>query len=77
MWLVVTKTLEASLAPPVQDLSKLIGAMGEAKTDVHGEGSVQIGAELWSARSEQSIPDGAQVRVVGREGFTLDVEQVK
>jgi membrane-bound ClpP family serine protease len=33
-----------------------------------------VAGELWTARSEQVIPDGARVRVTGQEGFILDVE---
>jgi membrane-bound ClpP family serine protease len=77
MWLAVSKSLEASLAPPVQDLGRLIGMIGEAKTDVHKEGSVQVEGELWSARSKELIPMGASIRVFAREGFILDVEQVE
>ena len=35
------------------DLSALVGQMGEAKTRVHKEGSVQVDGELWSARSQK------------------------
>jgi membrane-bound serine protease (ClpP class) len=77
MWIVISKSVEASMAPPVQDLGRLIGKMGETKTDVHKEGSVQVEGELWSARSKQPIPMGAQIRVLSRDGFILDVEQVE
>ena len=56
-------------------LSVLIGAVGEAKSDVHHEGSVQVNKELWTARSEELIEAGSQIRVVGREGFVLVVEK--
>ena len=74
VWIIVTKGLEAANAPPVHDLGALIGSNGEAKTDIHQEGSVQVAGELWSAQSEQPIPQGASVRVIGREGFILLVE---
>lgn len=74
LWLVVRKAIEAEQARPSHDLEALIGAIGEAKTDIHQEGSVQVAGELWSARSAQPIPGGARVRVVGREGLILDVE---
>jgi membrane-bound ClpP family serine protease len=44
---------------------------------VHEDGSVQVAGELWSARSEDPIPAGAQVRVLRREGFVLVVEKDK
>lgn len=73
-WMVTRKTLEATLAQPSHDLSALVGAIGEARTRIDEQGTVQVGAELWSARSDQPIPKGAQVRVVTREGFILVVK---
>lgn len=77
MWVVVSKSVEASLAPLAQDLSRLIGDFGEAKTDVYKDGSVQVDGELWSARSHELIAMGSQIRVVSRDGFILEVEQVE
>jgi membrane-bound ClpP family serine protease len=53
----------------------LIGQSGQAKSEILDGGSVQVASELWSARSEQSIPAGSWVRVIKREGFTLIVER--
>lgn len=77
LWLSTLKTLQAYQSPPHHDLQALIGQLGEAKTDIHESGSVQVAGELWTARSEKAIPAGATVRVVGREGFVLLVEKVK
>lgn len=74
LWLAIRKSLQAFLAPPTHDLGALIGQVGEAKTRVHDEGSVQVAGELWSARSKSPIPSGRQVRIIGREGFILEVE---
>jgi membrane-bound serine protease (ClpP class) len=76
LWFVVRKGMQAFHARPMQDLQNLIGQDGQAKTEVFDGGSVQVASELWSARSEQSIPAGSHVRVVKREGFTLIVERV-
>lgn len=73
-WIVTRKVLEAEQVRPSHDLKALIGAIGEAKTDIHSEGSVQVGGELWTARSERLISEGSEVRVVEREGFILKVE---
>jgi membrane-bound serine protease (ClpP class) len=73
-WLVANKVIEAGRARPRHDLEALIDTIGEAKTDIHQEGSVLAGGELWSARSETLIPVGSRVRVVARDGFTLIVE---
>jgi membrane-bound serine protease (ClpP class) len=74
LWVATRKSLEASQVPPAH-LKTYIGALGEATSDIKEEGTVQLESELWSARSEQPIPAGSQVRVIGREGFTLLVEQ--
>jgi membrane-bound serine protease (ClpP class) len=80
LWWVIRKVVAAHHARPLQDLRSLIGEIGEAKTRIQQEGSVQMRGELWSARSEKPIPAGSRVRVVSREGFVLVVtfdEQVK
>jgi membrane-bound serine protease (ClpP class) len=74
-WVALRKSLEAAHARPSHSLEGLVGQVGEAKTRVFEEGSVQVGGELWSARSETSIPAGSAVRVVRREGFVLVVEK--
>jgi membrane-bound serine protease (ClpP class) len=75
LWITARKSLEAAQAPPAH-LKTFIGALGEATSDIHEEGSVQLESELWSARSQEPIQAGSQVRVIGREGFTLLVERV-
>lgn len=75
LWISIQKTLQASHAIPSHDLSTLVGQTGEAKTRIHADGSVQVAGELWSARSERSIPNGSPVKVIDREGFVLVVEK--
>jgi membrane-bound serine protease (ClpP class) len=77
IWIAVRKAIQASLERPTHDLGTLIGQFGEARTEVRGEGSVQVNGELWSARSDHPIPAGTHIRVVGREGFILLVEKEK
>jgi len=77
LWVVVRKTAQAAGARPTHDLEALIGLIGEARSMIDKEGSVQIGGELWSARSENSIPAGSKIHVVRREGFILVVEKDK
>ena len=74
LWIAARKILETEFVRPSHDLTSLIGVVGEAKTDIKNEGSVQILGELWSARSKQFIPEGSSIRVIGREGFVLEVE---
>ncbi|MBI4760002.1 MAG: NfeD family protein [Chloroflexota bacterium] len=75
LWIAVSKSLQAARIRPAHDLDALIGQIGEAKTRIHEEGSVQVGSELWSARSEKPIKAGSAVRVLRREGFILIVEK--
>jgi membrane-bound serine protease (ClpP class) len=77
IWLTVSKTVKAHAARPAHDLGTLVGQIGEAKTEVHESGSVQVAGELWTARSETVIPAGTPVRVTGREGFVLVVEKAE
>jgi membrane-bound serine protease (ClpP class) len=73
-WLVARKALEAENIRPSHDLTAVIGAIGEAKTDIYQEGTVQVAGELWSAYSDSPIPAETPVKVVGREGFILQVQ---
>jgi membrane-bound serine protease (ClpP class) len=75
LWVAVGKTVQAAHARPLHDLDTLIGQIGEAKTKILDEGSVQVDGELWSARSEKPIKSGSLIRVVRRDGFTLTVEK--
>ncbi|HMS00653.1 MAG TPA: NfeD family protein [Anaerolineales bacterium] len=75
LWIATRKSMEAAFAAPTHDLGVLIGLEGEARTDIHEEGSVQVGKELWSARSEKQIQAGSKVRVVRRDGFVVVVEK--
>jgi len=75
LWVVVQKTIQAAGTRPVHDLETLVGALGEAKSKIHDEGSVYVNGEMWSARSDKNIPVGSSIRVVRREGFVLVVEK--
>jgi membrane-bound serine protease (ClpP class) len=75
LWIAVRKTVQAAAARPAHDLEGLVGSTGEARSKIHGEGSVYIAGEMWSAKSDQTIPAGSSIRVVRREGFILVVEK--
>lgn len=75
LWVAARKAMEAAFARPTHDLEALVGQVGEARTDIHAEGSAQVGMELWSARSENRIKAGSKVRVVRRDGFVVVVEK--
>ena len=74
LWLAASKTLQAMAMRPTQDLSQIIGAVGETRTPLDPEGTVYVKGESWSARSNMVIPANTRVRVLRREGLTLFVE---
>lgn len=76
LWIAGIKVIEAERRTPTHDLSKLIGQVGESKTTIHAEGTVQVAGEQWSAWSDDPIPVGLPVRVTRREGLMLKVEKV-
>ena len=61
LWIAVRKSVEAATVRPSHDLGALVGQVGEARTKVHDDGSVQVDGELWSARSDQEILVGSPV----------------
>lgn len=75
IWLMMVKVLEAESKPPAQDLGKLVGGVGEARTDIGIEGSVYLQGEMWTAESETPIKAGSYVKVLSRKGFVLKVEE--
>lgn len=77
IWVLATKSLEAIEADTTHNLSDVVGMTGEAKTDIHQEGSVYLAGEMWTARSPDPIPQGTRVKVVAMDGFMLDVEPVE
>jgi membrane-bound serine protease (ClpP class) len=77
LWFTARKVLQTMQTEPLHDLEKVVGMTGIAKTSVHDSGSVQVGGELWSARSTKVVPSGRHIKVVRREGFTVIVEEEK
>ncbi len=75
VWFCTRKVVQISQVRPQLELTSLIGECGETRTDVMDNGSVQVASELWSARSEKLIPAGRIIRVIGRDGFVLIVEE--
>ncbi len=72
----IRKGLEALNKRPShnKDLTKLTGI---SRTTIHHEGAVYIGGEEWSARSKKTIPANAHVKVISKQGFVLEVEEIK
>ena len=74
-WISIRQALLAHGGIPAHDLGELIGQVGEVRTDVDLEGAVYVGGELWTARAEAVIKTGSTVRVTGRNGLVLVVEE--
>jgi membrane-bound serine protease (ClpP class) len=56
----------------------LLGEIGEVREAVGpGEGRVLVHGELWTARAQAPIPEGARVRVVGVRGLSVEVASVE
>jgi len=70
----VRRGLDVQRAKPTVDAAIVIGLIGEARTPVHQGGTVYVGGELWSARSEQAIAAGGRVRVRALDGLVIEVE---
>src|SRR5258706_913160 len=75
IWFGAERAIAAMQREPVHNPDVLIGPIGEARTEIHSEGSVQAWGELWFARSANMIVEGSAVRILGREGFVLVVEK--
>lgn len=76
LWWAARRTIEVLQSTPAHDLGVLIGAVGEARSEIFIEGTVYVHGEEWSAFSRVVIPAKARVRVLGRSGLILEVEQV-
>jgi membrane-bound serine protease (ClpP class) len=72
---IVGAALATRHLPPRQNPDSVIGTDGVAKTDVLDEGTVQVGNELWTAESDETIPAGTKVTVVQRNGLKLKVKK--
>ena len=61
----------------VTGIQGLIGAVGEARTDIDPEGKVFILGELWNAHARSRVGIGEAVVVRKVEGLDLEVEKQK
>ncbi len=77
LWYIGRKGIDALKLIPSQDLSLLIGQIGEARTDIRMEGTIYVNGEEWTARSEKLIKRGGTAKVTGREGLVLIVEPIE
>ena len=63
--------------PAVTGVAGMIGELGQAMTAIGPEipGRVATHGEIWEATSEESIPEGARVRVTRVDGLRLVVRK--
>jgi len=73
LWFIGRRSIDALKMRPSQDLKRLVGQVGEARTDIKTTGTIYVNGEEWSARSDKLIRNGAAVKVVDREGLVLIV----
>lgn len=72
---VMTAALRVRLRRPITGEEAMVGAVGEAKTDIAPEGTVVTKGTLWRARTmETGIAAGSKVQVKATEGLVLLVE---
>jgi len=76
LWVIGSRAIEAMNRPVSTKLDRLVGLVGLARTRIYHEGSVYVGGEVWTARSQVEIPAGSKVCVLSREGLVLMVELV-
>jgi membrane-bound serine protease (ClpP class) len=50
---------------------------GQATSDIHGQGTVYVNGEEWTAISSRFIAAGTPIRVLGRRGLALEVEPLE
>lgn len=77
LWIIGRRGLEAVVQEPAFDLSRLVGQTAQARDDFQGEGTVYVGGEEWTARSSQPVKRDSLLKVTGREGLVLLVEETR
>lgn len=64
----------AQMAKPTTGTKGLVGEIGMVKKALTPEGKVFVHGELWNAKAEKAIDEGAKVRVVNVVNLMLEVE---
>jgi membrane-bound serine protease (ClpP class) len=75
----VNRALAAMRLRPKVDLKTILGAHGTLKTSLlpsnQYTGTAQVGSELWTVRSAESLPEGTPVNVDRVDGLILYVSK--
>jgi membrane-bound serine protease (ClpP class) len=74
--LVLAALLRSRKQPVVTGSEALVGAEGETVAWEGSEGRVRVQGEIWRARADAALLTGSRVRVVGRDGLVLRVENI-
>lgn len=72
--LAMTLAARAYMTKPRTGDDGLLGEVGTAMTPVDEQGRVDIHGEYWTARSDEPIPKGRKVRVVGVNNLYIQVK---
>ena len=73
----MTIALRARRNKVVTGQQGMIGAMGEARTDIDPEGKVFVQGEIWNAHAPSRVGIGEQIVVRKVEGLELEVEKAR
>ena len=74
--LVLAALLRSRRRPVVTGDAALLDAQGDTVSWQNGEGRVRVKGEIWLARSDAALAAGSRVKIVGRDGLVLDVEEI-
>jgi membrane-bound serine protease (ClpP class) len=68
--------VRAHMAQPRTGYQGLIGQIAVAKESLAPDGKVFVHGELWNATSEDIVPEGSRVEVIGVENLWLKVRKI-
>ena len=72
---VIHLVLKAQMRKRWMGREGMIGAMGEAVTDIHETGKAFVHSEYWNVRSDRPVKKGKKIRVVEVTALSLKVEE--
>ncbi|MBA4396070.1 MAG: serine protease [Syntrophus sp. (in: bacteria)] len=73
---VMSLVLKAQMRKRRSGREGMIGAQGEAVTDIHEAGKVFVQGEYWNAWSDRMVEKGKKIRVVEVAALTLKIEEL-
>jgi membrane-bound serine protease (ClpP class) len=76
----LTRAMQAMRLRPKMDIRSMVGTRGIIRTPVlpstDWTGTAQVGSELWSVRSDETLPTGVEIVVDRVDGLMLHVSRV-